>query len=85
MAGAAPIHLPLLYTRNRLSYEAKPFRNLVIASGIDMRYFSAYFADGYSPLTGQFFYQDKRNIVAKARDYSLYTFQDQKFYSLSQV
>ena len=61
-AGAAPIHLPLLYTRNRLSYEAKPFRNLVIASGIDIRYFSAYFADGYSPLTGQFFYQDKRKL-----------------------
>jgi len=61
-AGAAPIHLPLLYTRNRLSFEAKPFRNLVIASGIDLRYFSAYFADGYSPLTGQFFYQDKRKL-----------------------
>jgi hypothetical protein len=61
-AGAAPIHLPLLYTRNRLSYEARPFRNLVIATGIDLRYVSAYFADGYSPLTGQFFYQDQRKL-----------------------
>jgi len=62
VAGSAPIHLPALYTRNRLSYEAKPFRNLVVASGIDMRYFSAYYADGYSPLTGQFFFQDKRKL-----------------------
>ena len=61
-AGNAPIHLPWLYARNRLAYEGKPFRNLLLATGLDMRYYSAYYADGYSPLLGQFFYQSSEKI-----------------------
>lgn len=61
-SGSAPINLPWLYTRNRLAYEGRPFRNLLLATGIDMRYYSAYYADGYSPLLGQFFYQTNEKI-----------------------
>ena len=61
-SGNAPINLPWLYTRNRLGYEGRPFRNLLMATGIDMRYYSAYYADGYSPLLGQFFYQNREKI-----------------------
>ena len=58
----APIHLPSFFTRNRIGYEGKPFRNLILASGVEVRYHSAYYADGYSPLNGQFFYQTAERI-----------------------
>jgi hypothetical protein len=57
-----PIHLPSFFTRNRIGYEGKPFRNLILASGVEIRYHSAYYADGYSPLNGQFFYQTAEKI-----------------------
>ena len=62
VAGNAPINLPWLYSRNRIAYESTPFRNLVISTGIDFRYYSAYYADGYSPVLGQFFYQNQQKI-----------------------
>lgn len=58
----APIHLPSFFTRNRIGYEGNPFRNLFLATGIEVRYHTAYYADGYSPLNGQFFYQSAERI-----------------------
>ena len=72
VTGNAPIHLPLVYTRNRLAYEGKPFRNLVISTGLDFRYYSPYFADNYSPVLGQFFYQSERKIAIRP-DVAAYT------------
>lgn len=63
--GSAPIHLPLVYTRNRVAYEGKPFRNLVLSTGLDIRYFSPYLADNYSPVLGQFFYQSTKKIAIR--------------------
>lgn len=60
--GNAPIHLPSVFTRNRIGYEGRPFRNLYLASGVELRYHNAYYADGYSPLTGQFYYQSSVKI-----------------------
>jgi hypothetical protein len=62
VAGSAPIHLPWFYTRNRIAYEANLFRNLFIATGLEVRYYTNYYADGYSPVLGQFFYQSKQKI-----------------------
>jgi len=64
--------LPLLFTRNRIAYEGKPFRNLVLSTGLDIRYFSPYKADGYSPLLGQFFFQDERTLSIRP-DVAAYT------------
>lgn len=58
----APMHLPVFFTQNRIGYEGKPFRNLVLATGVEIRYHTAYYADGYSPLLGQFFLQSNVNI-----------------------
>ena len=58
----APIHLPVFFTRNRVGYEGKPFRNLILATGVELRYHNAYYADGYSPLLGQFFLQSAQKI-----------------------
>lgn len=61
-AGGAEVNFPLLYTRNRLSYEGRFFRNLNLAAGLEMRYNTPYKADMYSPILGQFFYQDSTTI-----------------------
>lgn len=61
-AGGAEVNFPLLFTRNRLAYEGRFFRNLNLSTGIEMRYSSPYNADMYSPVLGQFFYQDSTTI-----------------------
>jgi Putative porin len=62
-AGNANVNIPLLYTRNRLMYEGNlGFKNLNIAFGLEGRYHTPYKADNYSPVLGQFFYQDSVTI-----------------------
>jgi hypothetical protein len=48
--------------RNRLAIEGVFFKNLNLSTGIEMRYYSPYKANGYSPLLGQFFKQDAVTI-----------------------
>lgn len=55
---AAPIKVPLLFTRNRLAYEGVFYKNLNISTGLEFRYYSAYKAYNYSPVMGQFVTQD---------------------------
>jgi hypothetical protein len=61
-AGGAAVNVPVLYTRNRLAYEGRFFRNLNLSMGLEMRYNTPYKADNYSPVLGQFFYQDTLTI-----------------------
>lgn len=63
VVGNAPINVPTIYTRNRIAYEGNlGFKNLDIAIGAEVRYHTPYKADGYSPLLGQFYYQDSVTI-----------------------
>ncbi len=67
--GNGPVNLPMVYTRNRLMYEGNlGFQNLKIAMGFDTRYRTNYKANGYSPLLGQFFYQDQTVVKYKLPD-----------------
>jgi hypothetical protein len=59
---AAPIRVPLLFTRNRIAYEGRFFKNLILSTGIEARYYSNYKANNYSPLISQFTFQDTVNI-----------------------
>lgn len=61
-AGNAPINIPLIYTRNRIAFEGNFFKNLFLSTGIEARYYSPYKPDNYSPLIGQFFYQDTYRV-----------------------
>lgn len=62
-AGNADLNIPIVYTRNRFMYEGNlGFRNLNIAFGLEGRYHTPYKADNYSPVFGQFFYQDSVTI-----------------------
>ncbi|MFL5810001.1 MAG: putative porin, partial [Flavisolibacter sp.] len=61
--GGVQLHMPLLYTRNRFMYEGKlGFRNLNMATGVEVRYHTPYKPDDYSPVLGQFFWQDSVTI-----------------------
>jgi hypothetical protein len=56
--NAAPIKLPLLYTRSRIAFEGSTFKNLRLSTGLEIRYFTPFKAYNYSPFGGQFMPQD---------------------------
>ena len=58
----APVNLPLVFTRNRIAYEGRFFKNLNLSTGLEMRYHTAFKADGYSPVLGQFYLQNDTTI-----------------------
>ncbi len=60
--AASPIRVPLVFTRSRLAYEGKLFRNLQLSTGIEVRYYTPYKANNFSPVTGQFTVQDTLTI-----------------------
>lgn len=67
--GNAPVNIPTVFTRNRFMYEGNlGFNNLKIAMGFDTRYRTNYKANNYSPLIGQFFYQDTAVVKYKLPD-----------------
>ncbi len=71
--GNGPVNVPVIYTRNRIAYEGNlGFKNLNIAMGAELRYRSAYKADGYSPVQGQFYYQDSITIRNPLPDIAAY-------------
>jgi hypothetical protein len=73
VAGSAPVHVPLLVSFNQIGYDGNfGFKNLFLSFGTEIRYISNYKADGYSPLTGQFFSQGDSTVRQHLPDLSLY-------------
>ena len=71
--GSAPVNVPAFFTRNRIGYEGNlGFKNLNIAMGAEVKYHTAYKADNYSPLLGQFFYQDSITLKNPMPDIAAY-------------
>ncbi|MDB5203764.1 MAG: hypothetical protein JWQ27_3173 [Ferruginibacter sp.] len=58
----APVKVPLLYTRQRLAFEGQYYKNLNLSAGLEVRYFTPYKMDNYSPVVGQFMPQDTMTI-----------------------
>jgi Putative porin len=72
-AGNSPVNIPVFVTHGQIGYEGKlGFRNLVIAFGLEFRYFTPYKADAYSPVVGQFFTQNQTTIAEKLPDINAY-------------
>ena len=61
-AGDVNLNVPLFFTRNRLAFEGVFYKNLNISTGVEVRYNTPYKADGYSPVLGQFTFQDTLSI-----------------------
>jgi hypothetical protein len=59
---AAPIKVPFLFTRNRLAFEGTFYKNLNLSTGLEVRYYTPYKANNYSPVIGQFTPQDTVTI-----------------------
>ncbi len=54
----APVNIPAFMGRHQLSYEVAMFKKrLKIATGVELRYNTAYHAAGYDALLNKFFYQ----------------------------
>lgn len=61
--GNPPLNLPLILTRNQIGYDGKlGFSNLQTSFGLEIRYYTPYKGDGYSPLLGQFYNQNEQTI-----------------------
>jgi Putative porin len=58
----APVNVPLVFIRQRFAFEGVFFKNLNLATGLEIRYNTPFKADGYSPLLGQFYLQNSRTI-----------------------
>ena len=71
--GAAQVNTIPFYLRNRIAYEGNlGFKNLNLATGLEIRYRPPYKADNYSPVLGQFFFQDSVTIKNPLPDISFY-------------
>jgi hypothetical protein len=60
--GAAPVKLPLVYSRSRLSFEGVFFKNLNLCAGLETRYCTPWKMPGYSPVMGAFVPQDSVTV-----------------------
>jgi hypothetical protein len=62
--GNAPVNIPALMGKHRLSYEAAVFKKrLKLAGGIEVRYNTAYNPAGYSAILNRFYYQGSRSVA----------------------
>ena len=72
-AGNSPVNIPLFVTHGQIGYEGKlGFKNLLLAVGLEFRYYTPYTADGYSPVVSQFFTQTQTTIAQKLPDINAY-------------
>lgn len=75
----APVNVPFFLTRNRIVWEGKAFKNLKWATGVEIRYHTSFKPAGYSPLTGQFFYQNDWTLRNRPDVHYFLHFQITKF------
>ncbi|CAL1516872.1 putative porin [Chitinophaga sp. MM2321] len=66
--GNAPLNVPAFWTRNRFAFEKTLYKNLNLMTGVELRYNTSYYADDYSPLIGQFIYQNTTKVKYNAPD-----------------
>jgi hypothetical protein len=77
--GAAPIKVPLIFTRNRVAYEGIFFANLKLSTGIEFRYYTPFKQYNYSPLMGQFTPQDTTTASNRPDISAFFHFRIKKF------
>ena len=71
--GNAPVNLPMIYTRQRIGLDGNAgYRKLKLATGLEFKYRTPYKANQYSPILGQFFYQDTETVAYKMPDINAY-------------
>jgi hypothetical protein len=60
-------------TRNQFGYDGNlGFKNLLASFGLELRYYTPYKADMYSPLLGQFFNQEQTTVKMEVPEVAAY-------------
>ena len=80
--SSSPIHVPFFYTRQRIVFEGVYFKNLNLATGIDLNYNTSYKENNYSPVMGQFFAQDTSLIKNRPNVSAFFDFRIKSFRGL---
>lgn len=66
ITGNNIIRLPFLVTKHSIYYERRIVKNIMwFAVGFDVRFNTEFNANGYNPLTGQFYLQDNKKMFFK--------------------
>lgn len=75
----SPINIPLILGRIRLAYEGNFFTNLFLSTGIEARYHSQFKAAGYSPMLGQFYFQNDYSLTNRPDVHAFFHFKITRF------
>ncbi len=68
----APVNVPLIFAINRFAFEGNFFKNLFLSTGFEVRYYTLYNPDNYSPFNGQFFLQEEFSSRGNRPDVNVY-------------
>lgn len=80
--NTAPVNIPEFIGRHQLSIETAVFkRQLRIATGLEIRYHSDYYANGYSALFNQFYYQNSYQVSNSPSTSIFFNFKIKRFRS----
>ena len=71
ITGNPPVNVPLVLARSRFAFEGNFYKNLFLSIGVEVRYYTPYKTPVYSPLNGQFYFQDTTTISTRP-DVNLY-------------
>ncbi len=76
----APLNLPAIMLRHQLRIETPMFKKaLHFSTGIEVRYHTAYYADGYTPYFNQFYYQNTQLVNNKPELAAFFNFKVRRF------
>jgi hypothetical protein len=75
----APINIPQVFTRQRIAFEGNFYTNLFLSTGLEFKYHSKYKPAAYSPMNGQFFYQNNYSLWNKPEINFFFNFRIKSF------
>ncbi len=77
--GNPPVRVPFFLTRNRLAFEGNFYKNLFLSTGVEIRYHTNFKASGYSPIMGQFYFQDNYSLTNRPDVNAFFNFRIKSF------
>jgi hypothetical protein len=76
----APVNLPALLLRHKLGIETALFRKaLYVSTGLEVKYHTPYYSDGYTPYFNQFYYQKDSKISNPPECMAFFNFRVKSF------
>ena len=69
--GNANLYLPAAFLRNRIAYETQ-VKKLTLSSGIEIKYFTPFKSQTYSPVGGQFVWDNTAPVINNLPDIAAY-------------